>query len=1012
MKTLLSAVVAATLALAAVEAGADGTPGERQVSLVIESKTLADALDEWAKQSGFQIFVKNWSLARKLSAPKLKGNFSAEAALEQLLRGSPLTYNWLNDKAVSITEKPPSWQAIDGSAQRPPMPVSKFIGDSLSGPKLAASDERAGMASRGGAMLTEFDVDPVEEIFVTGTHIRGEAPIGSALVVVGREEIRASGHGRVQDFLEHLPQNFSGSASEDWNVDLGSSNLTRGQAIDLRGLGAGSTLVLIDGRRQPTGGLQGAFVDISSIPAAAIDRIEILSDGASALYGSDAIGGVVNFVLRKDYEGIEASGRYATTDGSSDETQASMVGGWTGSSANLLLGYQYSHRDFVWAKDAAYSSTNRDFSVLGGSDFSRTGGDPGTILDPFTFLPAFAIPAGQNGSALTESDLVSGRNREDHVTGIAVLPEQKQHSAFVSFSDQINDNLSFFAEGRYSRREMDLPFSNPGDFFFVPDTNAFYVDPFDAGFAVVVRSLGNELGGVTRQTSQTDTYSSSLGATVALGPQWQVNVVASYAREKNEWEWTNRINPFSPEVATALADSDPATALNVFGHGAVTNPATINALRSTAIGRGDSEMTSGAVIANGPVGAWRAGEIKIAIGADYRHERLVSDEGSFAPATGLFTASQIVVGRLERDVVATFGEVLLPLIGADNSDAADGVLAASLAVRYEDYSDFGSSLNPKVGLNFRPARGVLLRASWGTSFRAPRFNEISDTVNPPQSAALEGVPDPRSPTGTSNILVIGGVDPNLKEETADVWSAGLDWTSTAIDGLSMGMTYFDIDYKDRIQIGGDFDNTLVFEERWASLIQRDPTQEQIDAICSKPDFFTPCPAAVAAIVDVRLRNLGGLRVRGVDFHVGYRATTAIGNLSAGINGVYTTDYEIAASATDRFVDVTNTVNNPISLRLRGTLGWELGSWHANLISNYTDNYRDEANDRPVGSWTTLDVSWGYRFGNGWMRGTDVLLSAVNVFDEEPPFVNRFTGFDNANANEVGRSIGVSVVKNW
>src|SRR5262249_10356082 len=138
----------------------------------------------------------------------------------------------------------------------------------------------------------------VEEIIVTGTHIRGAAPVGSRVMVVDREAIAASGYSRIQDLLETLPQNFSGSGGEGSTTDFGSGTLNRGQAIDMRGLGASSTLVLVNGRRQPAGGLEGSFVDISSIAASAVERIEIMADGASALYGSDAIGGVVNFVLR------------------------------------------------------------------------------------------------------------------------------------------------------------------------------------------------------------------------------------------------------------------------------------------------------------------------------------------------------------------------------------------------------------------------------------------------------------------------------------------------------------------------------------------------------------------------------------------------------------------------------------------------------------------------------------------------------------------------------------------
>src|SRR5262249_1078703 len=138
-------------------------------------------------------------------------------------------------------------------------------------------------------------IQPIDEVIVTGTHIRGEAPAGSKVLVIDKEEIENSGHARLEDFFESLPQNFSGSASEDSSSKGTNYNVNLATSIDLRGLGSGTTLILVNGHRQPGSDLFSSFVDISSIPSSAIERIEILTDGASAVYGSDAIGGVVNF---------------------------------------------------------------------------------------------------------------------------------------------------------------------------------------------------------------------------------------------------------------------------------------------------------------------------------------------------------------------------------------------------------------------------------------------------------------------------------------------------------------------------------------------------------------------------------------------------------------------------------------------------------------------------------------------------------------------------------------------
>jgi iron complex outermembrane recepter protein len=279
MKPILSAVVSATLALSTAQAGAAAAPPDRRVTLSIHSVTLADALDMWAARSGFQIIVWDWDTAQKLAAPTIKGTYSAQVALEKLLEGTSLGYRWVNDRTVAIREKPQPalLKSVSPQPQAPEIGAAAVTGQVLDpgdGPVHVAGGAPIGLSD---------DLVALEEIIVTGTHIRGTAPAGSPLIVIDRKRIERSGRSRVQDVLEVLPQNFAGSAGERFQTDNKAANYTRGQAVDLRGLGASSTLVLINGRRQPSGGLEGAFVDISSIPTVAIERIEVLPDGVRTL---------------------------------------------------------------------------------------------------------------------------------------------------------------------------------------------------------------------------------------------------------------------------------------------------------------------------------------------------------------------------------------------------------------------------------------------------------------------------------------------------------------------------------------------------------------------------------------------------------------------------------------------------------------------------------------------------------------------------------------------------------
>src|SRR5471032_3082941 len=187
------------------------------------------------------------------------------------------------------------------------------------------------------------DSSPLQEVVVTGSHIRGAEVAGSKLIIISREQIDASGYGRVEDVLATVTQNFNrANAAVD---EPGFFNLNHGAEVQLRGLGVGTTLTLVNGQRQAASGWQGSFTDVSSIPLSAIERIEILPEGSSALYGSDAIGGVVNIILRKDFEGVEARVRGSTTDSQATERTAALLVGHAGVRGNVVAGFQFDDSD-------------------------------------------------------------------------------------------------------------------------------------------------------------------------------------------------------------------------------------------------------------------------------------------------------------------------------------------------------------------------------------------------------------------------------------------------------------------------------------------------------------------------------------------------------------------------------------------------------------------------------------------------------------------------------------------
>jgi iron complex outermembrane recepter protein len=308
---------------------------QRRLWFSIESQNLGDALNEWAKQSGFRIGSR---IDGAIVAPEVKGLLTPEAALEQLLEGTSLTHKWQSARFVAIYGS-----SMDMQREPPAAGVKRVDAgadaDSHSGPPELPANLRSRARAR----------DKPEEVIVTGTHIRGVTHSASPLRTYGRSEIEAAGVGTIQAFLQSLPRNFAGGASDNTVMSVtgagNSDNRVGASGVNLRGLGNDATLLLLNGRRIAPGNISGNFVDISMIPLSAVERIEILPDSAAAIYGSDAIGGVVNVILRSTFDGAETRARHGfVADGDSTETQIAQTLGreWYGGSA--LANYEYSNR--------------------------------------------------------------------------------------------------------------------------------------------------------------------------------------------------------------------------------------------------------------------------------------------------------------------------------------------------------------------------------------------------------------------------------------------------------------------------------------------------------------------------------------------------------------------------------------------------------------------------------------------------------------------------------------------
>jgi len=992
---LLSGCVTSVLAASPSAAfpGAEADSNPKIVLVDIKPQAWVDAFNEWAQQTGLQVLIPDIrGDSNAMLSPRVKGRLTPQAALDRLVAGTTLTYEYINARTVVIHENDrinePVLQsdhdvygAAFGEGEKEPAQDAKSFNDTL------------------------FASLQVDEIVVAGTHIRGVVSAGSRVQLLSNTDIDATGYTTIQDVLQSIPANLGGGPSEDFDGGSTAGNFNQGTSINLRGLGADATLVLVNGRRQAASGGSGSFVDVSSIPASAVSRIEVVTDGASAVYGSDAVGGVVNIVLRDDFQGAESRARFGIAGGSRERLFSQIIGN-TWDAGNAVLGYQYFDREALQRTDRAYTA-NDDKRNLGGDDFRLFVSNPGNILNPFTNLPAYALPAGQDGSSLQPSDLLPGViNLQGLYDGADLLPTQRMHSAFFSAHQHVGERLTLSADGRYSRREVEQRFIGLPLILAVPASNPYYVNPF-AGVPVVFVAY-NSLDdlGHTMRAGHTDTFSGTADATLNFAGGWYAHLTATHAEERLQWQATNVLN--AAALIVALADPDPATAFNPFGDGSNTNPATLNAIRSTQHESATSTLDNLSLTADGTVFIAPGGPAKVALGVDYREEGLKSR----------FTNSH----RLDRSVLAGFAELAVPIVAASNARPGVHGLELSLASRYEEYSDFGSSVNPRIGVTWAPFNTVKVRGNWGTSFRAPNLVDISE-VGIISSVVLQTIADPASATGQSTVLMRSGGNADLTQETATVWSAGLDFLLPSEASPTLSLTYYDIDFRGRIAGGGPPGapgNVLLQESQWSELIQRAPSQQAQDALCYSRQFqgnSAICSSTpIAAIVDLRRRNLAEVRVQGIDLSFLRPVSTHWGTFSFGLDGNYVMHYERAASKNSGLQDINDTVGNPLALRMRGTLSWERDEWSANMFINHIGGYVDDLSrpHRAVTSWTSFDFRLAYQTPARaeWFGNVEVSLNATNAFDKDPPFVNNPSGYDPANFDPMGRMLSARVTKWW
>lgn len=1009
-------------ALAATLAASPSIAAERY-ALDIPAGPLDEAILRVAKQTHHQVFFRPGLIAGYRAAA-LKGQYTPDQALQLLLASTDISASRAGPHLLVLQRTAPapaSRQPVQEADDARPFGVATAPIDDVGprAPTVVADPVRGPMAPT--------DVEAVE---VTGSHIRGAAP-ASPLVVLDRTALERTGQATLVEALRMLPANFSGGAGEGNSLtgaDSVGRNTSFGSGLNLRGLGNGATLVLINGRRLAGSGTFGDYTDVSSIPSAAVQRVEVLLDGASALYGSDAVGGVVNIITRRDFEGVEA--RLLAGIGAKGEPaqgQASLTWGHRWGGGGLVLSYEAQRRDRLVSADRDFAAS-ADLRPFGGSDFRITNAFPGNVLvaapGASTLVPTFAIPPGQNGVGLRPADFQQGVvNRQNQRLGQDLLPRQTMNAIYAAI-DQSAGAVELSADARFSARRYKARFASSISTFSVGRSNPFFVSPNGASTNQISYSFANDIPNVT-SAGLVETLSTSFGAKLRLPQAWRAEAYGAFGREVSEIRGYDLVN--SLILAEALgniadrADTPYSAArdgfFNPYSGIAGSNPAAVRA----AIGSGEtyarirSQVMSANIQADGPLWSLPAGDLKLAVGAQARRETLVRTGFNwFATATPAATTPTDAA----RNVTAAFAELRLPLFSDRNARPGLQRLEISLAGRIEHYQGIGTTTRPMAGVVWSPVSDLQIRSTYSRSFRAPALRELYDPAS--FSPTLQTVSGAR-------ILVLQqtGGNTSLKPESADSFTAGIDYQPSAIPGLKLSLTGFDIKFHNRIDrpVGSSIANALIDPNLTTFVRRIAPGSNPVDlalitALINDRAFSSTggafLPTEYGAIVDSRYVNTTTLHVRGFDASANYSFEVHGDRVKLGAAGSYLTDYERQFTPTSVVIERVNVANNPLRVQSRLTADWTRGRLTLGGALNYTGRYKDLAGAR-IGGFARFDTQARLAAADqGPLAGVNILVNVRNVFDREPPFYNNTAGiaYDSANADPIGRFVSLQLTRSW
>ena len=945
----------------------------------IAPQPLDSALLEFSKQAGLQLVVSG-NLVEGKETIGFVGEEIAENVLLALLEDTNLEFRTVGS-TLTITNGDP--EVRDG-------PDSPRSGQDE--PVNAGSTESESRELGNGDGGAE-DIQELGDYVVTGTRLRLQnVSPASPIIVIGQEELGQ--FNSVEDVLRALPQNYSGFNSSSHAEGTAPRNSDGALVADLRGLGFGATLILINGRRTAASPAENlSYTDISTIPYGAIERIEIMPDGGSAVYGADAVGGVINFILKRDYVGAESRVRYENSRADAHTRTVDQLIGFGWLTGKFTGSIRYKDTDPSNAHSVGISSL--DHRSRGGRDYRNAfvnalRGTPfGTVTipgaPPNTALGV--LPVG-NGVGLTANGLAyvsqedydsqSGSYELARPSSIGlsqtIVPESSVLSGSFTFTQQFSDGIESYLDGSFSRRESMTEGSGYNvESQRVPTSNIYN------GFGQTVLTsydfsseIAMGLMPAPVNESEAIRFGVNAGADIQLPfRNWSAKIDLGYSRDATEGV-NHFINTYGsdfdggqgPGAASFLAYTQAlASDLNLFGNG--TAQASAQTLQSIVysrdIGERTSDLTSLELSASGSLfEGWIASAISAAVGMEYREEEL--DNRHYAPAPFSFEGLLGQPGPEfvpARELRAAFFEFDLPIVGETNRSPGLHELRVTLQGRYENYSIVGpfgevgvdftdfsftfpdesevdySKFSPKIGVTWYPNDELKFRSTFSEGFQSPTLPELFTPVVPRPAFQLDPLTG-----GFGFVVQFYGGNPHLQPQESESLTVGFDYKPVAFPGLTLAATWQRVEFTGQIALPAFSLGALLYTNPGS-----------FPNIVTTTRIFEDSFGELTAI-NFLFDNVVDQEVEAIDVDLRYSFETGLGSFAIGLAATHTINNtremfadvsaELASSSVDTssFVQrVDNTNLGPPRWKANAYLDYARRNWSGILRIRHSGSYK-------------------------------------------------------------------------